>query len=310
MSTLELATYVREARAVGHTAEDIRSRLLAAGWDPALVEKALSGLPAAKPKARRLPAILIIAVALVLLAVAAAAIHAWYLRRNDPAAAQQPGAAAPEASALTKYSDTGISFSYPSGWSKIAESSIVSGTLSATPAAGYQETTYLFLSASHLAQATSDMDSVSSAGQGAGFLGAINSSVAVGNRADVTVIRETETTAKDAADNATRSICTGSSSDYSSENPVDESRIQATTVNGQPAYILTPASSCDTKTLNIFLDSTKSLARPTPSLAPGVTLLGGDAPVPDSFDIMFNGASDVAGLTGEQKAVLDSLKVQ
>jgi hypothetical protein len=321
MITPELTAYIKEQLAAGVSTENIRTALVAGGWPAVDVDEALKSptsatmaktpetVPAGAAKPTKNKTLLLgalIAVALLLLA--------WglYALLGHKKTVAPSVTASPSATPTATFQDTGISFSYNGSWKKIGEQALFSGHLddAATPSST-PETVYFFFSPAHWEEVKAEINAVQSAPPTAEDFGALFTAIAkLGSKADFNLTRVQQTSALESAQSATKTICTGSNYNYSTDNPVNDSRIQSVVINGVTAYLLLPEQACDFKEINVLFNSARTIATPTPTPLPGVTIEGGASPSSqfDSFSFGFNGVADLQHLTSDQQLILNSIK--
>ena len=214
------------------------------------------------------------------------------------------------------FSDTGISFTYPANWQYIGANALATSTTDSTT-----ENHNLFYTSSDLATAKLEI---------AGALKTVSSTTQasqisllfekVDNQAQLDVNRLVQTSAQQAALDATQDICKGTNL-YSSTQTAQSSEVVAVTSGSLSGWEVLPQAGCTYQVTQLFLDSksTISVATPTPVPTTTPTPNASSAPISvvatpsattDAFDISFIGAANLQHLTSDQQLVLGSLKLQ
>lgn len=302
MTNPELSEYVKQQLASGVIPGSIRASLIAAGWNAALAEQAIKEQisqaapqpPIPKPasgqpvKKRGLP----IAVIFILIILGAGGGYAAYLMNKEvpPAPTGEDNIKGDNnAAPALEFSDAGLKFNYDATWKAVGMNgfaeAISSGDINGYTGPVEPETEYLFFSPDGWRK-TNSMMSEFVAGD---FFALFN---AVYSQPEVRTSRISQMKAEDAVNEATRTVCSGTSVGYSTDNPIDKSRVRTVSVLGKnnQGYLLLPNAGCES------------------GLADSVVLYV-DAGT-DAVAIIFNGASSLDELTPAQQAVFNSLSVQ
>jgi hypothetical protein len=333
MVTPELFQYVKEQLASGFSPNDIRTALTSSGWAVPDIEQVLGGtgvpaspvqapIPSFEPAATSKSRGVLIAVSalLLVLLIGGGAYAAFVYTNRAPSVAGTsplPPSSSPAASTITTatFQDTGIQFSYDSTWKKIGGSALVNGKLddSALAPSATPETQYLFFTPANWTAIKKEMaDFQASPPSGNDAFGAAFGLIAkIGYQSDFSLTRMPNTGAQAAARQTTQTTCAGSNIDFSTTNPVVESRVQSTAVGTIKAYVILPESGCDYKTTQVFLDANRTASTPTPAPLPGITITGGSnsSSANDSFILSFGNAADLQHLSQAQQAILNSVKL-
>ncbi|MEI6477548.1 MAG: hypothetical protein WCO52_00985 [bacterium] len=200
------------------------------------------------------------------------------------------------------FAQNDVSFNYNASWLVLTGKQVFQGDTSTVSKPPYTEDQYFFYTKAGLEKLKKAATATASPTDG--------SSGTVNFYTEAVVSRITYESAHATARSATQSICKGTEVSYSSGTAPDESRIKAVVVNGISGYTLTPEATCNNKSVLFFFDSTHLTSLPTPETVPGVVVSGDPtpAPSPDSYILSFPGATTLAGLTGDQKLIVESLK--
>ena len=316
----ELLTYISSCRALGKTDVQIHDALLQAGWSKDIVENAFQPVtdvpttetpePEIQPETATIPvteplptlklnkarlALFICGIILLLVIIGGASYFAYnHFKKPAVATSQNPTLQTP--AQFATYNTTGLNIKFNPVLMKVGYTGLISSNLEA-PVDDAKETGILLFTPTQLQTAKQQLASSSNENFAATLL-------QVQNQAVFSVTRVPLSSAYDMAKQATQTICTGSSTQFSSSNPVDLSRIRQTVVSNTQAFLILPSAGCDISTTSIFIDSVLTTSPSTDSTPqPSVV-------VHDSFIMSFPNSADLDHLSNDQKQILENITVK
>ncbi len=206
---------------------------------------------------------------------------------------------------------TGIQFSYDNSWKEIGGNELINSFWDPVHP-NIPNSQYLFYSSTNWQQVNKDTADLktkysnkNNLNIGTGFSIMFDMSKLV-EKADFALTQIPSIDAKTATQQLAQSSCAGSSSSFSTSNPIDNSRIQTVKINSYNAYLVLPQSGCSYKSVQALLES--KINSPTPTSDPGVIVIN-PISLKNIFILSFTNTSDLQHLSQSQQIILNSIQL-